>query len=255
MPGVDLYGQAGISYRTNDLRGLFDTVPAYPGADAPTRKSRPVVRSEGAELGARVRTVPGLTSIIAVWYLRSNSELFFAGDSGANVDSDRPGERYGVEWNNIYKPSRWLTLDADLAISQAFFTDRNADIGNQIPEAIKGSVSASATVHDLPGLAGFTGSLRLRYFAPRNLIEDGSQRSTSSTVVNARVAWRIMPRIVVGAEVLNLFNVRYNDAEYYDTYRLRGQPPNTASADGSYLDHTTHPGEPIEVRISATVSY
>ena len=116
-------------------------------------------------------------------------------------------------------------------------------------------MSASATLHDLPGLAGVTGSLRLRYFAPRNLIEDGSERSTASTVVNARIAWRVRPRIVVGAEVLNLFNVRYNDAEYYDAYRLKGQPANPSSADGSYLDHTIHPGEPREVRASLTLAY
>ena len=253
--GLDLYAQAGISYRTNDLRGVFDRVAAYPGADAPTQSSKPVVRSEGAEVGARLRTVPGLTSTLAFWYLRSNSELFFAGDSGANVDSDRPGERYGVEWNNIYKPTRWLTLDADLAVSQAFFTDRDASVGNQIPEAIKSSVSASATLHDLPGLAGFTGSVRLRYFAPRDLIEDGSERSKASTVVNARVAYRITPRIVLGAEILNLFNAKYNDAEYFDAYRLKGQPANPSSADGSYMDHTIHPGEPLEVRASLTLSF
>ena len=255
MNGLDVYGEAGISYRTNDLRGVFDTVPSYPGADAPTQRSRPVVRSEGAEVGTRLRTVPGLTTTFAFWYLRSNSELFFEGDAGANVDSDRPGERYGFEWNNIYKPTGWLTLDADLAVSQAFFTDHNVVVGNQIPEAIKSSVSAAATVHDLPGLAGVTGSLRLRYFAPRNLIEDGSQRSTSSTVVNGRVTWQVRPRILFGAELLNLFNVRYNDAEYYDSYRLKGQPPNPATPDGSYMDHTIHPGEPREARLSLTLAY
>ena len=255
LRGLDLYAQAGISYRTNDLRGVFDKVPAYPGADAPTQTSKPVVRSEGAEVGARLRTVPNLTSTVAFWYLRSNSELFFAGDSGANVDSDRPGQRYGVEWNNIYKPTRWLTLDTDLAVSQAFFTDHGTTVGNQIPEAIKSSVSASATLHDLPGWSGFTASLRLRYFAPRNLIENGGERSKASTVVNARVAYRVTPKVVLGAEVLNLFNTKYNDAEYYDAYRLKGQIANPSSADGSYMDHTIHPGEPLEVRISATVSY
>ncbi len=254
-PGLDLYAQGGISYRTNDLRGVFDTVPAYPGTDAPTRKSRPVVRSEGAEFGARLRNLPGLTSTLALWYLRSNSELFFAGDSGANVDTERLGERYGIEWNNIYKPTRWLTLDADLALSQAFFTDHDLIVGNQIPEAIKSSVSASATVHDVPGLAGFTGGLRLRYFAPRNLIENGRERSASSTVVNARVAYQVTPHVVIGCEVLNLFNARYYDAEYYDAYRLRGQPPNPSSADGSYIGHTVHAGEPLEVRASLTFSY
>ena len=255
LRGLDLYAQAGISYRTNDLRGVFDKVPAYPGADAPTQTSKLVVRSEGAEVGARLRTVPNLTSTVAFWYLRSNSELFFAGDSGANVDSDRPGVRYGVEWNNIYKPTRWLTVDADVAISQAFFADHNAAVGNQIPEAIKGSVSASATLHDVPGWSGFTASLRLRYFAPRNLIEDGGERSKASTVVNARVAYRVTPRVVLGAEALNLLNAKYNDAEYYDAYRLKGQIANPSSADGSYMDHTLHPGEPVEVRASLTLTY
>lgn len=254
-PGLDLYGQAGISYRTNDLRGVFDKVAAYPGADTPTEASRPVVRSQGAEIGARLRLIPGLTSTVAFWYLRSNSELFFDGDSGANLDSDRPGQRYGVEWSNIYKPVRWLTLDADVALSQAAFTDHNPSVGDQIPEAIKSSASAAATIHDLPGWSGFTGSLRLRYFAPRNLIEDASQRSSSSTVVNARITYRATPRVVLGAEVLNLFNVKYNDAEYYDSYRLKGQTANPLSADGSYMDHTIHPGEPREMRLSLTFLY
>ena len=58
-----------------------------------------------------------------------------------------------------------------------------------------------------------------------------------------------------GLEVLNLFDVKYNDAEYYDSSRLKGEPANPNSADGSYLDHEIHPGEPREVRFSTTFRY
>jgi len=255
VAGLDLYAQAGISYRTNDLRGVFDTVPAYPGADAPTGRSRPVVRSQGAEIGARLRAIPGLTSTIAVWGLRSTSELFFSGDSGANEDADRPGARYGVEWSTLCKPARWLTLDTDVAVSQAVFTDHNTAVGDQIPEAIRSSVSAAAIWHDLPQLPGVTGSLRLRYFAPRNLTEDASQRSHASTVVNGKIAWRISPRLMLSGEALNLLNAAYNDAEYYDAFRLKGQPASPSTPDGSYMGRTLHPGEPRQLRISAALSF
>ena len=73
--------------------------------------------------------------------------------------------------------------------------------------------------------------------------------------MNARVAYRVTPRVVLGAEALNLLNAKYNDAEYYDAYRLKGQIANPSSADGSYMDHTLHPGEPVEVRASLTLTY
>ena len=254
-PHVDLYAQAGISYRSNDARGIFDIAPSYIGGPTPTQRSKPLVRSQGAEVGARLKSVEGLTSTVAVWYLESNSELFFAGDAGSNVDSDRPGQRYGLEWNNIYRPTGWLTVDADFAVSQAFFTDHNKAVGDRIPEAIKSSTSISATVHDLPAAPKLTASLRLRHFAARDLIEDGSQRSAPSTVVNGRVTYQASPRVTLGLEALNLFDVRYNDAEYYDAFRLKGQPANPNSDDGGYLGHVIHAGEPREIRVSLTVRY
>lgn len=254
-PDLELYGQAGVSYRTNDLRGVFDHVPAYAGADAPAGTSRPVVRSEGAEIGARFHPRPGLTSTLAIWGLRSSSELFFSGDSGAHVDADRPGARYGVEWNTDVKPVRWLSLDVDVAASQAHFTDHLDGVGSRVPEAIGSMVSASATVVDPPGAKRLTASLRLRYVAPRNLTEDGTQKSHASTVLNGRATYRIAPGAILGVEILNLADARYADAEYYDAYRLKGQAANPATSDGSYMGRMIHPGEPREARLSLTLTF
>ncbi len=252
-PKLDLYLQAGLSERSNDARGVFDRVPSYAGGLGPTMASRPLVRSEGAEVGARVRLIPGLTSTLAVWWLRSNSELFFAGDTGSDDDSDRPGQRYGIELNNIYAPASWLTIDADVAISRAYFTDHNIAVGDRIPEAINSSASAAVILHDIPRAGGFTASLRLRYFGPRDLVEDGSQRSAPVTLLNFRVGLDLSRRVSMALEILNLLGVAYNDAEYYSNYRLLGQPANPDSADGSYLGHTIHAGEPREIRVSTTV--
>lgn len=229
--------------------------PSYRGGPVPNQKSKAIVRSEGVEVGLRFKAAHGLTSTVAVWYLQSNSEAFFSGDTGSNTDTDRPGQRYGVEWNNIYKPTPWLTIDADAAQSQAFFADHDKAVGDRIPEAIKTSVSASATIHDLNFAPGLTASLRLRYFAPRDLTQDGGQRSAPSTVVNGRVTYDVSRNLTVGLEALNLLDVKYNDAEYYDAFRLRGQPANPASADGSYQGHVIHAGEPREIRASLTVKF
>ena len=254
-PDVDVYAQAGVSYRSNDTRGIFDRVSSYPGGPVPVEQSKAVVRSNGAETGVRFRTIPNLTATVAVWYLQSDSELFFAGDTGSNEDSDRPGQRYGLEINTIYKPWSWLTVDANYAKSQAFFTDNNRVVGDSIPEAIKNSASVAVIFHDLPRAPKLTASIRMRYFGARDLIEDRSQESAPVTVFNGRLSYDLTKRLTLGVEALNLFNTKYNDAEYYDSYRLQGQPANPNSDDGSYMGHVIHPGEPLEVRVSATIKY
>ena len=74
-------------------------------------------------------------------------------------------------------------------------------------------------------------------------------------MVNARITYDLTSRVALGLEALNLFNAKYNDAEYYDASRLKGEPANPASDDGSYLSHVIHAGEPLEVRVSATLKY
>jgi outer membrane receptor protein involved in Fe transport len=160
-----------------------------------------------------------------------------------------------VEVNTIYNPWRVLTVDADIAQSQAFFTDHDKAVGDRIPEAVRTSASFALILHDLAFARGFTGSVRMRYFGARDLIEDGSQVSAPVTVFNARLGYDVSRRLSLGLEALNLLNIKYNDAEYYDSYRLKGQPADPDSEDGSYMGHVIHPGEPLEVRVSATFKY
>lgn len=74
---------------------------------------------------------------------------------------------------NYYTPKPWLILDGDVSWSRARFTEF-APVGDDIPGAVATVVSGGATLDSRHHVYG---SLRLRYFGPRSLVEDNSVRS------------------------------------------------------------------------------
>jgi outer membrane receptor protein involved in Fe transport len=151
----------------------------------------------------------------------------------------------GFEWSNVFVPRPWLTLDADLAWSRARFRDAGP-AGDRIPGAVEGVASAGLTVHEL---GRFSGSLRLRYFGPRPLVEDDSVRSRASTTLNARLGWRLSRRYAVGLDVFNLTDAQVSDIDYFYESRLPGEP-----AEG-VADIHTHPLESRSFRLSLTATF
>ena len=132
----------------------------------------------------RTLAVPHLQSTLSLWYLHSDSELQQDGDTGGTVASKQPSNRYGVEWANYYTPLEHLAFDFDLADSIARFTSMDADDaapgspgGKRVPEAVGLVISSGITLHDFKG---FSASLRLRYFGPRDLTSDGIYRSNAT---------------------------------------------------------------------------
>jgi hypothetical protein len=221
--------------------------------------------------------VPHLQSTLALWYLHSNSELQQDGDTGTTVASEQSSNRYGLEWANYYTPREHWALDFDIADSRALFTQIDPDdaaqgvvngnvttsyvnsIGNTItntfaypngvlqggpggklvPEAVKVVISSGITLHDY---RGFSSSLRLRYFGPRDLTSDGINRSQSTALLNGEVGYRIVEgKWRVSAEFLNLLNRRDHDIDYAYTSRI------TPTGAPAFTD-VLHPVEPFLVR-------
>jgi hypothetical protein len=137
-----------------------------------------------------------------------------------------------------------LTLDADFAFSHAEFTDDDP-AGDHIPGAIDVAIAAGITI-DLP--FGVFGSLRLRYFGPRPLIEDDSVRSDSTTLTNLQVGYKYK-NFVAQVDVLNLLDAKDHDIDYFYTSRLRGEPA------GGVDDLHFHPVEPRTVRLYLTYKF
>ncbi|MBI5131233.1 MAG: TonB-dependent receptor [Rhodopseudomonas palustris] len=240
---TEFYGNAGTGLHSNDIRGATITVD-------PTDKTTPLgrvpllVRSKGAELGIRNRSIPGLTTSLAVFVLDFDSELLFVGDAGTTEPS-RPSRRVGVEWTSQYRPVPWLGFDLDVAYTRARFTDVDP-AGDLIPGAPAWVASAGLT---FGRETGWFGALKGRYFGPRPLIEDGSERSLASLIFNARAGYRFDNGLRFQLDVLNLFNARTNQIEYYYLSRLPGEPL------GGVGDRHVHPAEPLSVRLTLAAAF
>ena len=246
---TEIYLQGGFSFHSNDGRGATQTVEPIsadnPYPNTPVARIPALIPTKGAEIGVRTLAVSHLQSTISVWYLHSASELQQDGDTGGTVASQQPSNRYGIEWTNYYTPREHLAFDFDFADSRALFTSIDADDaapgspgGERVPEAVGLVISSGITLHDLKS---FSGSLRLRYFGPRDLTSDGIYRSNSTALLNAVVGYQINKKWRVSAELLNLLNRRDHDIDYAYTSRI------TPTATPEFTD-VFHPVEPFQVR-------
>jgi hypothetical protein len=233
------YGQG---FHSNDARGT--TITVDPATGQPVEKVPALVKSKGEEIGVRTEAIPKLQSSLSLWRLTLGSELVFVGDAGT-TEASRPSLRRGIEWSNRYIPKPWLIFDLDLSVSRAQFTD-NEPAGNYIPGAIDQVASFGVTAKDL---GPWSGSLFMRYFGPRPLTEDNSVRSSSSLLWSARATYKFDTRTQINLDILNLFDRKVNDIEYYYTSRLPGEP--AAGVNDIHL----HPAEPRTFRVSLVTKF
>jgi hypothetical protein len=253
---TEFYVQGGFSFHSNDARGATQRIePVSAGNPYPNTPATPIpllIPTKGAEVGIRTLAVPHLQSTLSLWYLHSASELQQDGDTGGTVASQQPSNRYGIEWANYYTPIEHWTFDFDLANSRALFSTIDPDDaapgspgGKRVPEAVGWVVASGATLHDIKG---FSGSLRLRYFGPRDLTSDTIYRSNPTALLNAEVGYRISETWRVSAQFLNVLNRRDHDIDYAYTSRI------TPTATPMFTN-VFHPVEPFEVRIGLSGTF
>lgn len=237
---VELYGNYGESFHSNDVRGASIRVDPLTGDNVD--RVPVLVKARGYELGARVELKRFTASIVA-YHLSLGSELVFVGDGGSTEPNDAT-RRYGAEATVFWRPDDWLTLDLAGAVTRARF--HNVEPGQtRIPNSVDEVVSAGAA---LDFGKGITGSLRLRHFGKAPLIEDDSARSKPTTLVNAGVYYA-PGNIKLSVDILNIFGSRDNDITYFYASRLQGEPA------AGVEDYHLHPVEPRQLRVSARYSF
>ena len=117
--------------------------------------------------------------------------------------------------------------------------------GKLVPEAVKVVISSGATLHDY---AGFTSTLRLRYFGPRYLTSDGLYQSSQTVLLNGEIGYQFLKKWLVTAEFLNMLNRKDADIDYAYVYQIT---PTAAPAFG----RVNHPTEPFLARFSIGSSF
>jgi hypothetical protein len=240
--GTEFYANAGRGFHSNDARGA--TINVDPVSGDPVERVTPLVPAKGAEVGVRTVRVKGLQSTFTLWYLGLDSELLFVGDAGT-TEAGRPSRRVGVEWTNYWRLQPWLTADLDVSFSRARFTDDDP-VGDSVPGALDRVISGGITVEPQQPLFG---SIRLRHFGPRPLIEDGSVKSEGTTLWNGEVGYRFSRRLRVVLELFNVFDAEVSDIDYFYASRLPGEP------EGGVEDIHTHPALPRSARVGLQLSF
>ena len=248
---TEFYLNGGMGYHSNDARGINTVVnpedgTRFDGDGNRINPADPLVRSYSAEIGARTTWVKGLQSTLAIWWLDIDSELLFVGDAGTTAAS-RPSRRYGIEFNNYYSPTDWLTLDADLSFSEARFRNSIPGEGNHIPNSVQTVIAAGATFHDF--YKGLYGGPRLRFFGPRTLDETGDARSDSTLLLSATLGYEVNKNLSFQAEAYNILNREDDGITYFYGSRLPGE--NAAGHD----DYHFHPVEPVSFRMGFTAKF
>ena len=238
---LELYASYGTGFHSNDARGT--TIKVDPGSGDPVSPVTPLVGTKGGELGARLFFSNRLQATFAVFALKVGSELLFTGDAGTTQPSrptQRSGEEFGLYWfgNEHYK------ADFEVSYTNAYFNDGDPT-GPKVPGSIPLVISAGVSGKTDNG---WLASARLRHFGQYPLIEDNSVKSKGSTLVNLRVG-REWQRLGVYADVLNVFNSKDHDIDYYFPSRLQGEP-----AEGVNDIHF-HVFEPRSVRLSLRYTF
>jgi hypothetical protein len=243
--GTEFYANFGMGFHSNGALGA--TVTVDPVTGDPVSPATPITRSTGVEFGVRTVRVPRLQTTATIWYLGFDSELSYVGDSGS-TEAGPPSRRFGVEITNYAYPHPWLTLDLDLAFSRARYVD--VPVGEDlVPGSLNRVISGGLAIAPPEDGRGPLGSIRLRHFGPRPLIEDGSVESESTTLFNSEIGYRFSRRWSLILQGFNLFDAEVSDIDYFYTSRLPGEPPE--GVDDIHL----HPALPRSARLSLRFTF
>ncbi|MEX0685670.1 MAG: TonB-dependent receptor [Balneolales bacterium] len=212
---TEYYFNLGMGYHSNDARGT--TIMNDPSSGQPLMPVDPLVRSKGAEIGARTTLIKGLQSTLALFYIGLDSELVFVGDAGG-TEASGASQHQGLEWTNYYKPNPWLSFNLDVALTDSKFTEEDSNenaIPNSLGRVITGGISA-----ELP--SGLFAGLRLRHNGPSPLVENGMIQSGESTLLNIKAGYEFK-HFTLELNVLNALNSQDTDISYYYASRLPGE--------------------------------
>jgi len=249
---LELFFNFGRGFHSNDARGVV----------AGTDSATPLAAALGWELGARVIAWERLQLSTTVFWINLDSEIVWIGDEGTTEPSGQT-QRFGVEGQFRLEILSWLLADLDATWVRAEFVD-NPGNANAVALAPQMLVSGGISAHD--PRTGLSGRLGVFYIADRPATEDRFLTAEGFVRVDASFGWE-NHRFGAKAQVLNLLNTRWRQAQFATVGRLPGEnapqdcPSGTRpvnNPDGSFYGcediHFT-PGWPIFFQVLGTVKF
>ena len=200
------FWKSGTGFHSNDSRVVV-TNPNLP--------TLPV--AYGTDLGMVWKPSKGLIFNMALWYLFLDQEFVYVGDEGI-VEPSGQTHRRGVDFGIQYQLRDWLIFYTDVNYSLARSIEEPQG-ENYIPLAPSLTSTGGFTINNA---SGFSGSFKYRYLSDRPANEDYSITAKGYFIIDTNVnySWE---KITLGVVVENLFNAKWNEAQFATTSRLRDE--------------------------------
>ena len=232
-PAVQLFARSGFGFHSNDARGVVRG----------TVNGNALPRALGYEAGSTFKPLPGMVVNAALWALHLQDELVYVGDE-AIVESAGRTRRYGADLSVRYQLTRFLFADVDLNYNHGRLVGV-AEGENFIPLAPRFTSVGGLT---LKNPQGFSASLRYRHLDSRPANEDNSIRARGYFLLDGVLSYT-QPRFQIGATAENVLNVDWNEAQFANPSRLRGQT--------TPVEEQLHftPGTPFFLKLNASVFF
>ncbi|MGH7282522.1 MAG: TonB-dependent receptor domain-containing protein, partial [Polyangiaceae bacterium] len=207
---VDIYGNYGNGFHSNDVRGVFST-PAV----------TPLTRAIGEEAGSRARLFKRWDLAVALWRLTLDNETTWDGDDGTTSVA---GEtlRYGIEMESRFEITKWLAADGALTLTHSQFSTDNEN-GGGLALAPKQTWSGGLSARHELGPGAIRGGLRFYGIGDRPASDDGVIVAPGFTQFDLHLGYRHR-WFDIAFDVENLFNGAFRSAQFDTVSRLRSEP-------------------------------
>lgn len=207
-PGVatQFFIKTGSGFHSNDARVVV------------LNQSRRVLpRATGADVGMSNKIFRNLFITTTLWALYSQNEFVYVGDEGI-VEVNGRTRRIGADLALRYQITKWLFSDIDFNITDPKYLDEPKEARH---------VPLAPVLSSIGGLTAklennFSFGFRYRYLADRPANEDYTV-TAKGYLVNDILVRYTQKHYELFISVENLFNVKWNEAQFDTESRLRDE--------------------------------
>ena len=204
---LQVYFKNGKGFHSNDTRVVL-----------PQTGKQVLPASYGSDLGFTWKPTSSLLINTAVWYLFLEQEFIYVGDEGI-VEPGGKTNRVGADITVRWQPLKNVFADINLNLSKGrSIEDPKGE--NYIPLAP--SVTSTGGIN-YQHSKGFNASLRYRYLKNRPANENNSLVAKGYFITDASLSYALR-KFELGVVIENLFNTKWNEAQFATTSRLRDEP-------------------------------
>jgi hypothetical protein len=226
-----LYFKNGKGFHSNDTRVVVQQ-----------NANQILPAAYSTDLGFVWKPLPALLINTAFWHLYLEQEFVYVGDAGV-VEPRGKTRRMGIDVSARYQFNKNLFADANFNYAHArSIEDTKGE--NYIPLAPD---VTSTGGFNYQNQNGWNASLRYRYIKNRSANEDYSITAPGYFVTDAAVSYS-KTRFTIGAAVENVFNTKWNEAQFATESRLRNE-----AAPVTELHYT--PGNPFFLKLKLAIHF